>query len=68
MSVDNTFARNEPLWRDRNRGLSFQNSKDCDAIFIQFFHITLDRTVIQHETTNELMEAIDVSINMEPEQ
>ncbi len=44
--VDNTFTRNEPLWRDHNRGPSFQNTKDCDTIFRQFFNVSLVRSMI----------------------
>ena len=32
-SVQNSFTENESLWRDRRRGLSLENSRDCDEIF-----------------------------------
>ena len=32
-SVRNSFTENESLWRDRRRGLSLENSRDCDEIF-----------------------------------
>lgn len=31
-SVFNSFTREESLWRDRRRGMSLQNTKDCDEI------------------------------------
>ena len=31
-SVDNSFTREESIWRDRRRGMSLQNTKDCDEI------------------------------------
>ncbi len=65
MSVENSYRRNEALWRDRDRGQSFQNSKDCDAIFRQFFHIDLERSMRQFEIANEQMQANDRSFNTE---
>jgi hypothetical protein len=35
-SIDNSFTRNEPLWRDRRRGISFTNAKECNEIVRQF--------------------------------
>ncbi len=32
-SVRNSYTENESLWRDRRRGLSLENSRDCDEIF-----------------------------------
>jgi len=31
-SVDNSFTREQSIWRDRRRGMSLQNTKDCDEI------------------------------------
>ena len=57
------------MWRDRNRGLSFENSRDCDAIFRQFFHVDLAKSIPQVETADVQLQASDVSVNMvDPEQ
>ena len=66
--VDNTFTRNDSLWRNRNRGISVENSKDCDAIFRQFFNVSLFRSMILHETEDLHQRAIGMSLNVEPEQ
>ncbi len=67
MSVDNSFTRNEPLWRDRNRALSLENCRDCDAIFRQFFNISLVLPVNLNEASDsEQLLANRLSVNMEP--
>jgi hypothetical protein len=30
--VENTFMQEESMWRDRNRGMSLVNSRECDLI------------------------------------
>ncbi len=69
VSVYKSFTKNEPLWRDRNQGLSLEISKDCHAILRKFFHIDLVKTVILHETAeSEQLHVSCMSVNMEPEQ
>ena len=49
-SVRNTFTRDNSLWRDRRRGLSLQNSRDCDEITRQFLKIDFNESMILSET------------------
>ena len=65
-SVDNTFTRNEPLWRDRRRGMSFTNSKECNEIVRQFLQIDFDEGMILTERFSERQVANDTSVNKEP--
>jgi hypothetical protein len=52
-SVDNVFTRNEPLWRDRRRGISLDNAKECDEIMRQFLEIDFDESMISTDTFEE---------------
>ncbi len=45
-SVRNTFTRDNSLWRDRRRGVSLQNSRDCDEITRQFLKIDFNENMI----------------------
>ena len=65
-SVDNTFTRNEPLWRDRRRGTSLTNARECNEIVRQFFLIDFDESMISTETFDEKEVPNDTSVNMEP--
>jgi hypothetical protein len=65
-SVDITFTRNEPLWRDRHRGMSLTNARECNEIVRQFLLIDFDETMIMNETFNEREVPNDTSVNMEP--
>ena len=58
--------RNEPLWRDRRRGISFTNAKECDEIVRQFLEIDFDESMISTETFHEREAANDTNVNMEP--
>jgi hypothetical protein len=48
-SVDNLFTRNEPLWRDRRRGMSLNNERECNEIVRQFLHFDFDESMISVE-------------------
>ena len=65
-SVDNEFTRNEPLWRDRRRGISFTNAKECNEIVRQFLRIDFDESMISTETFDEREVPNDTSVNMDP--
>ncbi len=65
-SVDNSFTRNEPLWRDRRRGMSLINARECNDIVRQFLEIDFDESMISTETFNERDDPNDTSVNMEP--
>ena len=39
--VENTFMQEDSMWRDRNRGMSLMNQRECDEIMRQFFDIKL---------------------------
>ena len=65
-SVNNSFTRNELLWRDRRRGISFTNAKECDEIVRQFLEIDFDESMISTETFHEREAADDTNVNMEP--
>ena len=51
-SVDNSFTRNEPLWRYRSRGMSLDNARECNEIVRQFMDIDFDESMISAETFN----------------
>ena len=52
-SAHNLFTRHNSMWRDRNRGISLQNKKDCDEIVRQFLAIDFDETMMLHSSENE---------------
>ena len=37
--LENTFMREDSMWRDRNRGMSLVNSRECDEIMRQFIEV-----------------------------
>jgi hypothetical protein len=54
------------MWRDRNRGMSLQNKKDCDEIVRQFLDIDFDDTMILHISENQpLVTSGPSSINLD---
>ena len=58
-SVRNTFTRENSLWRDRSRGFSLQNSRDCDEITRQFLDIDFnDDMILRFETDREVSSSI----------
>jgi len=65
-SVDNSFTRNEPLWRDRRRGMSLTNSKECNEILRQFLLIDFDESMILTKRFSERQVDNHTSVNMEP--
>ena len=65
-SVDNSFTRNEPLWRDRHRGMSLTNARECNEIMRQFMNFDFDGSMISTEPFNEREHPNDTSVNMEP--
>ncbi len=65
-SVDITFTRNEPLWRDRRRDMSLTNARECNEIVRQFMEIDFDESMISTETFDEREAANETSINMDP--
>jgi hypothetical protein len=64
-SVDNEFTRNEPLWRDRRRGMSLTNTKECNEIVRQFMEIDFDESIILTEMSGETEVPNDVSVYTE---
>ncbi len=64
-SVDNSFTRNEPLWRDRRRGMSLTNARECNEIVRQFIEIDFDESMISTETFSEREHPNNTSVNME---
>ena len=52
-SVDNSFTRNEPLWRDRRRGIRLDNASECNEIVRQFLHIDFDESMVLTETERD---------------
>ncbi len=65
-SIDNEFTRTESLWRDRRRGMSLINARECDEIVRQFLQIDFDESMISTETFNERENPNRTSVNMEP--
>ncbi len=63
-SADNEFTRNEPIWRDRRRGISMSNTKECNEIVRQFFEIDFDESMILTEPFNEVEVSNSAGINM----
>jgi hypothetical protein len=63
-SIDDSFTRIEPLWRDHHRGLSFTNTKECNEIVRQFLEIDFDESMIYNELVVEIEVPNDSSINM----
>lgn len=48
-SFHNSFTDNDPLWRDRHRGQSFENTRDCNEIVRQFFEIDFNESLDEPE-------------------
>jgi hypothetical protein len=61
-SIDNEFTRTESLWRDRRRGMSLTNARECNEIVRQFLHIDFDESMISTETFNERDDPYDTSV------
>ena len=64
-SVDNSFTRNEPLWRDRRRGMSLDNARECNEIVRQFMEIDFDESMISTDTFDEREVPNDTNVKME---
>jgi hypothetical protein len=64
-SVDNEFTRTESLWRDRRRGMSLTNAKECNDIVRQFMEIDFDESMILSEMSGETKVPRDTSVNPE---
>jgi hypothetical protein len=64
-SVDNEFTRNEPLWRDRRRGMSLTNAKECNDIVRQFMEIDFDESMILSEISGETEVLRATNVNAE---
>jgi len=52
-SVDITFTREEPLWKDRLRSKSLTNAKECNDIVRQFLLIDFDESMISTASIDE---------------
>ena len=65
-SIDNEFTKTESLWRDRRRGMSLINSRECNEIVRQFLLIDFDESMISTETFNERDNPNRTSVNVEP--
>ena len=65
-SIDNEYTRTESLWRDRRRGMSLTNTRECNEIVRQFLQIDFDESMISTETFNERENHNDTSVNIEP--
>ncbi len=65
-SIDNEFTRTESLWRDRSRGMSLTNTRECNEIVRQFLQIDFDESMISTETFNERENPNETSVNIEP--
>jgi hypothetical protein len=66
-SVENSFTRSNALWRDRRRGMSFTNARECNEIVRQFLDIQFDESMIHNELVVEIETHNDTSVNMVPE-
>ena len=64
-SVNNEFTRTESLWRDRRRGISLTNSKECNEIVRQFMEIDFDESLILTEISGETEVPRATSVNAE---
>ena len=64
-SVNNEFTRTESLWRDRHRGISLTNSKECNEIVRQFMEIDFDESLILTEMSGETEVPRATSVNAE---
>jgi hypothetical protein len=64
-SIDNSFTRNESLWRDRRRGISLINSRECNEIVRQFMEIDFDDSMILSEMSNQIQVPRATSVNAE---
>jgi len=65
-SVDNSFTRNEPLWRDRHRGMSLINARECNDIVRQFMNFDFNESMIEIEIFEGRDDPKHTSVNMEP--
>ena len=65
-SVDNSFTRGDALWRDRRRGMSFTNARECNEIVRQFLDFNFDESMIHNELVVEIETHNDTSVNMVP--
>jgi hypothetical protein len=64
-SANNEFTRTESLWRDRRRGMSLTNAKECNDIVRQFMEIDFDESMILTDMSGETEFSRAVSVNAE---
>ena len=64
-TVDNEFTRTESLWRDRRRGMSLTNAKECNDIVRQFMEIDFDESMVLSEMSGEIEVPRATSVNAE---
>lgn len=54
MSEDNEFRRTDLMWRNRNRGMSLENTKACDEIIRQFLTVDFNNSMLLPKTDDEM--------------